>query len=160
MGTLVVDTVDLNDAAVIALFEKEVQSVLLNPSSYHQLQFQPGFYFSVPPGVSIPAVPGWYIILQETTPIYVGQAGNLNSRLNTNQGSLDNFSAKSRTSDPQRNFIKRFTQVGRFQHLRVCLITHQNLASLLATPGRFFSPLDVGNIEKALNILRGTFCYK
>jgi hypothetical protein len=160
VAELIVGHVNFNDLNVVALFEKVIQAALDRSATYFPLRFKPRFYFSAPPGTVFPSEGGWYIILAGRTPVYVGQADDLNSRLNSNQGSLDNFAKKDRTSDAERNFVKRFAEIGRVPDLRVCLITRAALASGLDIPGRPFGKVDVDNIEKVLNILRGTFRYQ
>ncbi len=160
MAELVVGRVNFNDLHVVALFDKVVQASLDRPATYFPLRFKPGFYFSAPPGTAFPSEGGWYIILAGRTPVYVGQADDLNSRLNSNQGSLDNFAKKDRTSDAERNFLKRFAEIGLILDLRVCLITRAALSSGLNIPASTFAKVDVDNIEKVLNILRATFRYQ
>ncbi|MEW6375155.1 MAG: GIY-YIG nuclease family protein [Thermodesulfobacteriota bacterium] len=62
------------------------------------------FYFSTP--ASLPTESGLYIILNGTSPIYVGKAEDLNKRLNTENGSRDQFANPQRSSDIEGNFIK------------------------------------------------------
>ena len=67
--------------------------------------------------------PGWYIILHDKIPVYVGTAENLNNRLNTTKGSTDDFGRAKRKKDSERNFIKKFREINVFTKLRVVIIS-------------------------------------
>ncbi|MFQ5951723.1 MAG: hypothetical protein ACE5KH_06540 [Candidatus Geothermarchaeales archaeon] len=157
MGILKVDNIDLNDKKTIRVVRQTIQD-LVSESSYFTLSFKPEYYFEVPNG-TLPSEGGWYIILDsDVDPIYVGKADNLNKRLNTTNGSLDNFANKTRPSDPERNFIKKLAELGFMSRLGVCIITEKDLCRSLNL-GRL-SDVDRGNVEKFINIHRGSLSFR
>ncbi len=158
LGSLVIGKIDLNSSDVATRLKVAVQRVINRPASYHAVRFKPQYYFEVPDG--LPSDRGWYILLLERAPIYVGKADNLDSRLNTNNGTIDNFANQRRTSDSQRNFIKKFDELGLCRDLRVCIIREEELVSILSADLRDIDDVDRGNIEKFINILRCTFVYQ
>ena len=159
MGTLRVHQIDLNDAKVVNVLKRALQKLVNNPLFYHSLKFKPRYYFEVPDGF-LPSERGWYIILDpDRKPTYVGKADDLNARLNTNNGSIDNFANQKRTSDPERNFIKRFMELNVLSELRVCVIMERDLCLGLRLDSNKLSDLDRGNIEKLINIFRGHFSF-
>lgn len=159
MGTLVVDQVDLNDVNMVKNLKSAVGKLVNNSLSYYPLKFKPNYYFEVP-SVSIPSDRGWYIILDDKTPIYVGKADDLNARLNTNNGSRDNFANQTRQSDSERNFIKKFVELSVFSKLRVCILREINFCSESGFNSNSLTDRDRGNIEKLINVFRGYFIYK
>jgi hypothetical protein len=115
------------------------------------------YYFSTP-GVELPAIPGWYIICDhEQTPLYVGEATNLQNRLNSNDGSRDNFANPERSQDPARNFIKRFSSSGVLSSLCVIVIRETSICAEMGIAGPL-SDIDRGNIEKVLGLFRERVC--
>lgn len=156
MGTLIVSNINLNDANVVNTLRSAIQRLINNTSLYYPLGFRPQFYFEIPNG-SCPSDKGWYIILDGKMPVYAGKADDLNARLNTNNGSTDNFAKQNRTSDPERNFIKKFAQLNIISGLRVCVIKEKDLCSALNISS--LTDLDRGNIEKLINIFRCYFNY-
>ena len=100
------------------------------------------------------------IILDSTQPLYVGKTNNLNARLNTDNGSRDNFGNHARTHYPMRNFIKKFMGIGAIEAPRVCIIRKSKLAAALGMPDSRLSELDVGNIEKVINLTRSGIAYR
>ena len=94
MGTLKCGSVDFNDPHVVNTMRQRLQQVISNPQSYYTLAHTNGYYFSTPAG-PLPNESGWYVILDEAIPIYMGKAVNLNNRLNSQNGSRDQF------ADPQ-----------------------------------------------------------
>lgn len=158
MGTLVVNSIDINEAEVINNLLSAIQSFVDDPSSYYPLRYKPKSYFEIP-NTSCPSERGWYIILNGKMPVYVGIADNLNSRLNTDNGSRDNFANPKRGSDPERNFLKKFTELGVFDDLRVCMILERDLCSYLRIDPSIVTKLDRSNLEKLINIYRCQFDY-
>ena len=159
MGTLKVNQIDLNYAKAVKVLKQALQKLVNNPSSYHSLRFKPRYYFEVPDG-PLPSERGWYIILDpDRKPIYVGKADDLNARLNTNNGSIDNFANQKRASDPERNFIKRFMELNVLSELRVCVIREMDIRLGLSLDSNKLSDLDRGNIEKLINIFRSHLCF-
>lgn len=153
MGKLKCSRVNYNSPDQVANLCRQVRNLLKVPSNYHRLAHMDGWGFSTPKS-ELPKSPGWYIILDGRSPIYVGRAKNLNSRLNTNSGSIDSFANQARGSDNERNFIKKFKQIGVIRNLRVCVIRENALF-----PRIRLGELDRRNTEKALDILRATFHY-
>ena len=159
MGILKVDNIDFNDKKTIRVVRQTIQDLVSESSSYFTLSFKPEFYFEVPNG-TLPSEGGWYIILDsDVGSIYVGRADNLNKRLNTNDGSRDNFANnKTRHSDPERNFIKKLAELGFMSGLGVCIIRENDLCRSLNL-GRL-SDVDRGNVEKFINIHRGSLSFR
>jgi len=158
MGELKVGILNLNKTAVVSKLLSVVQQLIGNRTLYFNLKFKPKYYFQILNG-NVPSESGWYIILDEVKPIYVGQASDLNDRLNTNHGSLDNFGKRSRSSDDKRNFIKRLDELSMFRHLRVCIVFEGALCRLLDIDSSKLTKLDRDNIEKVIDIHRGYFNY-
>ncbi|MHA1280510.1 MAG: hypothetical protein ACTSQ8_25410 [Candidatus Helarchaeota archaeon] len=159
MGNLVVNRINLNDFVVVDNLRKVIDKLVQIPSCYHPLRFKPSYYFEVPTG-QIPSESGWYIILEGKKPLYVGKADDLNKRLNTNNGSIDNFANKGRSFDPERNFLKKFSELNILSNLRVCLIKEKDVCSELNINPIALTELDRGNIEKIINIFRCYFNYQ
>lgn len=159
MGNLIVNRIDLNDSMVVDNLRKVIDKLIQNPSCYYLLRFKPSYYFGVRTG-KIPSESGWYIILEGKKPLYAGKADDLNKRLNTNNGSIDNFANKGRSFDPERNFIKKFAELNIFPNLRVCVIKEKDVCLELDVIPNALTDLDRGNIEKLINIFRCYFNYK
>jgi len=151
MGILKVGSIDFNDTTQIQALQARIQLILEDPKNYYPLNHTKHYYFSTP--VPFPTESGWYIILNGTLPIYVGKAEDLNKRLNTENGSRDQFANPQRSSDIERNFIKKYTELRLIQSLRVSIITESSLGIEKLTD------VDRGNMEKHLNIWRGHFHY-
>jgi len=158
MGSLKVGRIDLNDATVVIKVRDSVNHLVQNPAAYYPLRFKPQFYFETPAG-QLPSERGWYIILDGQRPLYAGKAGDLNARLDTNNGSIDNFANKKRAFDPERNFIKKFNEMKILRNLRVCIINEVALCSALGIDTDELTELDSGNIEKMINLFRACFDY-
>jgi hypothetical protein len=159
MGTLVVDQIDLNDVNIVNNLKSAIQKLVSNPSSYYSLKFKPQYYFETP-NSSLPSEMGWYIILHNRMPVYVGRADDLNARLNTNNGSLDNFAKQGRKFELERNLIKKFDELNIFETLRVCVIQERSLCSELGLNSNNLTKLDRGSIEKLINIFKCIFTYR
>lgn len=154
MGTLKVSQIDLNDARIVNNLKLTLEKLVKNLSSYYSLNFKPQYYFEVPDG-PLPSERGWYIILAPNkNPIYVGRAEDLNARLNTNNGSIDNFANQRRISDSERNFIKKFMEQNIWSGLKICIIKEKDLCLELGLDSNKLVGLDRGNIEKLINIFR------
>ena len=152
MGILKCGTIDFNNTNQVQALQAKIQFILEDLTNYYPLNHTKRYYFSTPVPLSMEA--GWYIILNGNLPIYVGKAENLNKRLNTENGSRDQFANPQRSSDIERNFIKKYTELGLIHSLRVCIITESSLGLETLTE------VDRGNMEKHLNIWRGYFHYK
>ena len=144
--------IDFNDKTQIQTLQADLQRILDNPKNYYPLAHTKKYYFSTP--TSLPTEPGWYIILCGMRPIYVGKAKDLNGRLNTENGSRDQFANPQRSSDIERNFIKKYSELGLIQPLRVCILREESLGI------QHLTDLDQNNIEKHLNIWRDHFQYR
>lgn len=87
-----------------------------NPDSYYSLGFKHPNYFKTIDRQP-PEEKGWYIILHDGKAIYVGIADNLNSRLNSDNGSRDNFGNPKRSpnelTDLDRKNIEKLIDVFR-----------------------------------------------
>jgi hypothetical protein len=136
----------------IQALQEKIQRILEDPKNYYQLEHTKNYYCSTL--APLPTESGWYIILNGTSPIYVGKAEDLNKRLNTENGSRDQFANPKRSSDIERNFIKKYTELGLIRPLRVCIVSESGLGIPALTD------LDRGNMEKHLNIWRGYFHYR
>jgi len=152
MGILKCGNIDFNAANQIQVLQAKIQLILDDPKNYYPLEHTKRYYFSTP--ASLPTESGWYIIFNDTSPIYVGKAEDLNKRMNTENGSRDQYANPQRSSDVERNFIKKYAELGLICPLRVCIITESCLGI------QPFTDLDRSNMEKHLNIWRGYFRYK
>lgn len=153
MPSLIVGTIDFNDSKNIQALINAVVKNVQCPGNYHVLVVKNCSTFSTPNSTP-PSENGWYIILKEKIPIYVGKADNLNNRLNSPNGSRDNFNNSKRKSDPIRNFIKKSNSTGFISDLRVLVVTENNLKYNFS-----LSDLDRDNIEKILSMYRSVFQY-
>jgi len=152
MGTLKVFSYDFNNPKVVRCLLATLKNYIENQNSaYFDLDHQLPYYFSILKG-SIVSVPGWYVILKDKTPIYVGTAKDLDNRLNSPDGSRDNFGSSSRKTDAERNLIKKFTEIGIIVKLRVVIIPISVVDSRVSINDR-------KQIEKLINIFRSTFNY-
>ncbi len=158
MGNLKCRSVDLNDPNVVKAITSAAQTELKNVGVYFALQHTLPYYFAMP-GHTLTTDPGWYIILEGKTPIYVGEAQNLNVRLNTRTGSCDDFGRVARTRDSQRNFVKKFSEVKILTSLRVAVLAQPNLIEAAKLNAALFTNMDRKNIEKVLNIYRGMLTF-
>ncbi len=149
---LKVDRLDLNRPEVARQLLEGLKLCARERRNYRKLDVKGGCHFVCE--TSPPDGPGWYVLLVDNMPVYAGRADNLNTRLNTDNGSRDNFLNSKRTSDDQRNFIKVFAEQKLFGNLLVCLIPESQLAAIInfQLP---LSDLDRNNVEKYLNIHRG-----
>ena len=158
LGTLKVGRINLNNLETIRELTNAIDRLIQIHSSYYTLSFKVQYYFVTPDGL-LPTEKGWYILLDSKKPLYVGKAGDLNARLNTNNGSIDNFANEKRASDLERNFIKKFDELGIVDNLRVCIILEKNLCLELGLKQTDLTDLDRGNIEKIVDIFRTVFSY-
>jgi hypothetical protein len=153
MGTLKCGQIDFNNPQVVLNLNTRIKQELRKPSSYHDLAHTRSYYFSIPRG-RLPLVGGWYIILDGSTPLYVGKADNLDRRLNSENGSRDQFANPQRISEMERNFIKKYSETGIVRRLRVAILTEASLYEQ-----QELTDLDRGNTEKHINIWRSVFEY-
>src|SRR5205814_639827 len=98
--------------------------------------------------------PGWYVVCDESgRALYVGTAENLNARLNSQNGSRDNFADPTRTTDSVRNFIKTFRSAGFLGVLQVLPVTESSICASLGFQCPL-SKLDRCNVEKVIGLFR------
>lgn len=150
-GRLRCDELDFNDAQVVHRVIVALRRLALAPESSYPLKVCKRYYFSVPGG--LPTGAGWYVIGDAQTSLYVGTADNLDARLNSGNGSRDQFANPQRTSDPERNFIKAFVAGGVLGPLRVTVIPESSLCAALGMAGPL-TRRDRHNVEKVLNLFR------
>jgi len=151
-GKVRCNKIDLNDKTVVVKVLKALADV---EKRCYDLMVYDQYYFRIKGG-DVPTESGWYVILDnKDLPLYVGEAKDLNNRLNTNDGSRDNFANPQRQSDPERNFIKKFNQIGVIPELKVSIITERGLATKLGIHDKL-PDLDRKNIEKIINLYRYT----
>lgn len=158
MGTLKVGTLDFNEIGTFEALRTAIAEMASRPDSYHALRFKSPNYFAVT-GSLLPGEAGWYIILEGTQPLYIGKTGNLDARLNTDNGSRDNFGNNKRQSDSERNFIKKFIEIGAFVTPRVCIIRKSELAAVIGISETHLNHIDDENIEKVMNLIRNGVAY-
>ena len=152
-GVLRCGVLDMSSPAIVARVINTVKTIARNASNKYKLATD-GFGFNITGG-NITSDSGWYIICTEgNMPIYVGKANNLNNRLNTPEGSLDNFAARQRKTDSERNFIKLLLKHNAFKSLYVVVIPKLELEKELKLKTTL-NDIDQGNIEKCINIHRG-----
>ncbi|MBI4611059.1 MAG: hypothetical protein HY726_18885 [Candidatus Rokubacteria bacterium] len=153
-GVLVCDRINLNESGVgQRLLEVLQELVVSGEATVRELRVVDRYYFSVS-GPPIAAEPGWYIICDGAhRPLYVGTAGDLNYRLNDQEGTLDGFAAWGRLSDPERNFIKRLVSNGFLDTLSAVIVPERKLRTRLNIEAPL-SKRDRANVEKFLNIFR------
>ncbi len=151
-GKLRCNKIDLNDKTSA---EKVLKALANVEKRCYDLIVYDRYCFKVN-GEDVPTEAGWYVILDnKDQPLYVGETKNLDYRLNTNDGSRDNFANPQRSSDSERNFIKKFNQIGVIPELKVFIITESELATKLGIHDKL-SDLDRKNIEKLINLYRYT----
>ena len=158
MGTLKVGALDFNEAQTLEAVRAAIAEIASRVESYRGLRFKSPYYFEIT-GSRPPSEPGWYIILDGRQPLYVGKTKNLDTRLNTDNGSRDQFGDPTRPSDAERNFIKKFIEIGAIEAPRVCIVRRSELAAALGMPESRLSKLDAGNIEKIIHLIRDRIAY-
>lgn len=153
------DTIELNAPKNLNILRRSINKEIQKPKNYFKLHYQLPNYFKVLDG-DLPEEAGWYVILDNKIPLYVGKANNLNKRLNSLSGSSDDFGKKNRTSDVHRNFIKKYHSLKIFKSLSVCVISESKISKYLKIPQAHLTKRDQNNVEKVINIFRGHFKYK
>jgi hypothetical protein len=150
-GKLRCDLINFNEPTTVQALIEVLTELASNESNLHRLDVRGTYYFSIPDG-PLTSDAGWYIICdEEQRPIYVGTATNLNGRLNTSDGSRDNFANLKRPYDDTRNFIKAFVSSRILRSLFVITIPEPAVCQRISvqTP---LSKQDRENIEKVLSI--------
>jgi len=151
-GVLRHDELDITDPEVVRRLIYALRSLATKRLNVHQLHVSKRYYFSVPDG-PLPSCPGWYVICDEAGSLYVGTAENLDRRLNSQDGSRDQFANPQRTNDSERNLIKAFHDSGVLGDLRVVVLEEPALREMLGVP-EVLSDRDRHNVEKTLNLFR------
>jgi len=149
-GILRCDKINLNNLDVVNNLKDKLKETI-KEAKHYDLHISKKYYFKL--DIEITNNPGWYVIFENENPLYVGKAENLNSRLNTENGSRDQFANPQRKSDPERNLLKKFNDIGVFSSLTVCPINEENLCSKLEMDFPL-SNLDRNNVEKFINIFK------
>lgn len=149
-GILRCDKINLNRPEIVNSLKNNLREIIKH-SKIYDLEISKKYYFKLI--VKILENPGWYIIFEEKNPLYVGKAENLNSRLNSENGSRDQFANPQRKSDPERNFLKKFRDIGIFEKLRVCPIDEAVFCKKMDLEFPL-SDVDRNNIEKFINIMK------
>ncbi|MFA4915979.1 MAG: hypothetical protein WC560_04835 [Syntrophales bacterium] len=117
-GKLRFDHLDVRDPSKVDRLVLGLKSLAKNPQNWHPLEVKKKYYFAAP-SAQLPFGPGWYVICDDMGPLYVGTAEDLNARLNSENGSRDQFANPKRENDPERNFIKSFSDQGIVKGLRI-----------------------------------------
>ena len=147
-GRLVFDSLDPNDAEVIGALLRVAMLELAQPESWHDVEVESTYYFRTP-STKLPSGPGWYVIVDAShTPLYVGESANLNLRLNSRNGSRDQFAHPKRATDATRNFSKRLASAGMLQGLRVGIVNEAAVLKELALGG---------SLSKRIAVILGIF---
>jgi hypothetical protein len=151
-GKLRCDHIDLNEKETVESLQAFFEQIVRMPDLWHELAVKGNYYFETPERLD--EGPGWYIISNEkNAPLYVGESKSINQRLNTKNGTRDQFANPQRKSDMERNFIKKFLQLAIISRLRVCVLSERALCSQFSLKSPL-SELDRKNIEKFINIFR------
>ena len=150
--SLIVGKINLNQSAITANILSVFKNYVKLPEHYRPLQVHRHSYFQIEH--NLPEDTGWYVILTGGVPVYVGMAQNLNARLNSPNGSLDNFRNSKRMSDPERNLIKKLHTVDFFPSLNVWFLTAHELKDGIGLVENL-NEIDVANVKKFLNLTRG-----
>jgi len=152
-GRLICNVIDLNDKTVVLnLVTARIES-LSKSDHWCCLRVSGTCYFSASDSI-LPDCEGWYVICDaDLIPLYAGKAGNLNNRLNSQNGSRDNFLNKRRTFDRVRNFVKTFVTNGVISHLNVGVATEAYVIAAMDIKSEL-PKLDRDNVEKVLQVFR------
>jgi hypothetical protein len=150
---LICGRLELNDVDVVDRLLQAAAKALSDPEAWHALAVYRQCYFRTPDG-RLSSDPGWYVICDATrAPLYVGKAENLDARLNTTNGSLDQFANSRRTQEPARNFIKALSTMGYIRALHVAVIREPDLLRRVGVQGPL-EDIDRSNVEKLLGLFR------
>lgn len=151
-GRLRYDDLDLTKREVVDLLLDKLTSMAHDPQNRYSFEVRKRYYFGIPDG-PVSSDAGWYVILEKAGPLYVGTAEDLNARLNTENGSRDQFANPQRISDAERNFIKTFASSGLLDSLSVIVISEPKLRSAMGLSAAL-TKRDRNNVEKMLNLFR------
>lgn len=151
-GRLRCDTLDLTSPDIVRQLITVLTMIGQDPLHTHALEVSKRYYFRVPDG-PLPSGPGWYVIRSKGQSLYVGTAENLDNRLNSENGTRDQFANPQRISDPERNFIKAFHDLDMIGPLTVVVIEESLLREALGFSCEL-TKRDRQNVEKILNLFR------
>jgi hypothetical protein len=150
---LKVGNFDLNSLGQVQQLVRALTQILSDLAVWHKLEVSKYCYFRSP-DARLPTCSGWYVICDgEKTPLYVGQADNIDDRLNSENGSRDNFANPQRTSDLVRNFIKAFRTMDYITTLQVGVVCEPELLQQIGFSAPF-QKVDQDNVEKVLGLFR------
>ncbi len=154
MSTLTARRLSMNLPHSVEVLLVAIGEIVRDKNNWRELTVDSRYYFSVPKGV-IPSSAGWYMIVSDGNALYVGEAISLNGRLNSQNGSRDNFANPARVSDSARNYIKKFIELGVIARPQVILITEEDLRAKLngALPAAL-DKVERNSIEKVISIFR------
>jgi len=153
-GRLKCGNIHMNDPEVVRALLQVVAQAARDNANHHRLRVRGAYYFELPDG-PCRSEGGWYAILSDQgAPLYIGQADDLNKRLNSKDGTRDDFANPKRKFDGKRNFIKALSSIGFLPELRVVTISESQVASRLGVR-QPLAKLDRDNVEKALSMCRG-----
>lgn len=127
MPMLKTDAVNVNDPEGVRTLLAGFAEFVSDRGHYRPLKVKNGAYFSTLPD-ALPTEAGWYVIVAGGRPVYVGEADSLNARLNSDNGSRDNFMNPQRPSDSERNFVKKLSDAGLLPKLEVWFVTEKDLS--------------------------------
>ena len=142
------DQIVLNDPAFVNALDVTLKKIV-NQSKLYDLHVENKLYFKL--DEKITTDPGWYLIFSIANRLYVGKADDLNGRLNTHNGSLDNFANSKGPKNNHRNFIKKLYDIGYFKEMKVLLIDELTLCTKMKLESPL-SDLDRQNIEKFIDV--------
>ena len=142
------DQIDLNDPAFVNALDVTLKKIV-NQSKLYDLHVENKLYFKL--DEKITTDPGWYLIFSIANRLYVGKADDLNFRLNTRNGSLDNFANSEGPKNQRRNFIKKLYDIGYFKEMKVLLIDELTFCTKMKLESPL-SDLDRQNIEKFIDV--------
>ncbi len=151
-GELICGLIDLNNTAVMSRVLDAARDALALQTSWHKIAVRNTYYLSTPED-RVPRTPGWYFICDSAAPLYVGEAEDLNARLNSPNGSLDGFAYSKRRQDPTRNFLKRCVTVGMISEIQVGVVTEAQITDAVEVHSRL-GKLDRRNVEKLFGLFR------
>ena len=142
------DQIVLNDPVFVNALDVTLKKIV-NQSKLYDLHVENKLYFKL--DKKITTDPGWYLIFSIANRLYVGKSDDLNFRLNTRNGSLDNFANSEGPKNQRRNFIKKLYDIGYFKEIKVLLIDELTLCTKMRLESPL-SDLDRQNIEKFIDV--------
>lgn len=158
MPNLVYNSLNISESHLVNKIVFTLAQLANSEDNFFKLTIQNNIYFHISQnGITNGA--GWYIIVDNYgNPLYVGTADDLNNRLNSQDGTRDNFANPERTSDSTRNIIKKFKELGIISELFVVVISENDFRQNLEIDNPL-SRLDRENIEKILSIYRSSILH-